>query len=919
MILRLLHPKRSWLPAAVLILCWMPVTPALAQSTRGSEPAEPLQQQLSSDEYSDRQTAMHRMWEEGNEAAVQAAEQSDDPEVRLRARWIQEQWKLGIRQQTPESLASLLRGNGSDNSPSLADLISAKQLSRLNVALRESQSKAFQQRVQIDLLKNFPALSYQALQHGLSEAFIELLGEMSQMPIVALRRSQMMFQMGYSRDECLALPSTADAMQPATRLKVEVFIHWTMGMHAEAIQIAAKENPELAARLQLAAMNWDGLVKSARVWSDTIELPVPTDLDNSQNAATYLLQCRKKSAALSLEVVGLHRSQQVEQCDAAVNQLIQLVSSAEFNRAVDTLQQESRRYRSDLTTAVFEAAEILIAVDRTDRAIEILSHQLPLQAAELLVNQTQYERALKVLGVDPARLEPSLLELADEARQQSDYERDDDLRTPDTQAFERCLAASSLAYQLGYAPAARQALRRVAPLTRNQGIQQRLEVIETVLQRNDPRFAIELAQPLLMMPSSDGRATATLFGTSAGNELWHALGQLEPSWTVPQRARVLIDLSHGKLPAGWNRSIDLNRLATWLYDQLDSDDGQFNAVLCREIAQFFQTYARDDWSTTFFELAAQHNDYDAAIALAWRLFQQGNVRAAADLYQNVWERFPNHPETLVGLSKSRQLVGWEDEAQQIAKRLDMLALDAGQYFDIAIAYSQFDDVANAKRFANKVIRDTPENSAGSYHYRAIRFLLGLEDNQPPQEIANLNLRLLDRTLSNTMLRDMGSYEGIVFDHYQAAARQAILDQDIDKANQLMDQALRASPANIDFAEQQLLQLREQGHIQFADKTLDKIFTRADAHLTQFPQNANMANNIAWVAAIHNRHLDRALELSMSAVSEFPESYSYRDTLAEVLFRMGEVEQAIQIEENCLIDVPDDYHLHEQLKRFRGGN
>ncbi|QDV70143.1 Anaphase-promoting complex, cyclosome, subunit 3 [Rosistilla carotiformis] len=915
MIPRWLQQNRSWLPAAAVLACCLIETSAFGQAKLRDGKDDPLQRQLSSDEFSDRQNAMHRMWELGDEAEVHAAGESDDPEVRLRARWIQEQWKLGIRHQTPDHVARLLRGNDSENPASLAELIRLEQLGQLNVALRESESQTFRNLVQMDLLKNFPYLSYLALERNQSEPFIELLGEMSHMPIVALRRGQMMFQRGDSRDECLTFSKAAETMQPAGRHKVAVFMRWAMGMQAEAIALAAEEDLELTARLQLAALDWTGLVETAEKLVADVEVPEPIELDDLQKAATYLIRCREKATPLSLSIVGLHRSGQTEACDAAVDQLVEWVTSAAYLRSIDTLQSESRRHRTDLTTAAFESAETLIAVDRPHRAIEVLEKTLPLQAAELLVHQTQYQRALQVLGVDPATLETSLLTLADEVLQEADSE-DSSLST---QAFERCLAACSLAYQLGYAPAARQALRRAAPMTRGEGILRRLEVVESVLQRNDPTFAIELAQPLLMMPSSDGRTTEALFGSSVGNELWHALGQLEPEWTVPERARVLVDLSHGKLPVGWNRSIDLNRLATWLHDQLISDDGQFNASLSREIAQFFKTYARDDWADSFFRLAAQHNDYDAFMALAQRQFQLGNVRTAAELYQDIWERFSNHPETLVGLSKARRLAGQEDEASAITERLDMLALDAAQYYDIAVAFGQFDDSANAVRYANKVIRDTPENSARSYHYRALRLLLGMEYDKSPREVARLNQRLLDRTLSPTMLRDMGSYQAIVFDHYEAAARQAVADGNAPLATRQMALALNATPTNIDFAEKELLELRDQGHVQFADQTLDTIFESANAHLIQFPLNANMANNIAWVAAIHHRHLDRALELSMSAVAQFPESYSYRDTLAEVLYRNGQVEQAIQVETNCLLDVPDDYHLHEQLKRFRAGN
>lgn len=907
--------KQAWFCRISLLVCSLLPCFATAQSGRHLEEGEPLQRQLSSDEFSDRQHAMQRMWELGNETEVQAALHSDDPEVRLRARWILEQWKLGIRQQTPDSVARLLRGEDAAQLPSLADLIATKQLSQLNVALRESKAAAFRQRVQIDLLKNFPYLTYRALEFGQQEPFLDLLAEMSQLPIVALRRSQWMFQLGLSREQCLTLPKAIEATSAASRQRVEILIRWTMGMQTEAMELAAQNDPKLLLWLQLAALDWDGLAKASLEQFEAVTLPEPVGLDDSQNAATYWLRNREKATPLGLHVLALHRSEQTEACEAAVQQLIALVTSTEYHQALDTMQSQSRRYRTDLTSTLYETAETLLAVDRGPQAIDLLWDRMPLKAAELLVHQSQYSRALEALGVDVATLESSLLELTDEASQAEDESEDSEASTQPPQAFERCLAACSLAYQLGYQSAARQALRRLALRSGSGQIMQRLEVIQTAVQRNDISFAIDLAKPLLLMPSSDGRTTETLFGSSVGNELWHAVGLMEPKWSIEYRAHVLVGLSHGKLPASWHRSLDLNRLATQLHEQLGSDDGQVNASSCHEIAEFFQQYARDDWAVHFFRMAAQHNDYDSAIEIAQRQFQLGNMSAAAMLYETLWSRYPNHPETLVGLAQSLRLSGQEDEATAIDKRLDTLALDAIQYYDVAVAYAQLEDPDKAAHFAKKVIRDSPEDSTRSYHYRAIRLLLGLREDHPPAEVARLNQRLYDRVLGPTILTDMGSYQAILFDYYEASARHALISGDAALANVQMQRALRQSPADIDFAEKQLLTLRKQGHTQFVDQTLDAIFATANGHLEQFPDHANTANNIAWVAAIHDRHLDRALELSMSAVAQFPDSYTYRDTLAEVLFRQGHVDQAIQVETNCLLDVPDDYHLHQQLKRF----
>jgi hypothetical protein len=75
------------------------------------------------------------------------------------------------------------------------------------------------------------------------------------------------------------------------------------------------------------------------------------------------------------------------------------------------------------------------------------------------------------------------------------------------------------------------------------------------------------------------------------------------------------------------------------------------------------------------------------------------------------------------------------------------------------------------------------------------------------------------------------------------------------------------------------------------------------------------NNLAWVAAMNERRLDDALELSELAVYVEPESAIYRDTLAEVLFLLDRKTEALQVEQGCLLDDPTQWHLHQQIQKY----
>jgi tetratricopeptide (TPR) repeat protein len=132
----------------------------------------------------------------------------------------------------------------------------------------------------------------------------------------------------------------------------------------------------------------------------------------------------------------------------------------------------------------------------------------------------------------------------------------------------------------------------------------------------------------------------------------------------------------------------------------------------------------------------------------------------------------------------------------------------------------------------------------------------------------------------------------------------------------IDRIMDLDPLDIDLAERILPELREAGLDEVADEALDRILAIGQSYMERFPDDAMTANNLAWVSAMNGRYLDEALQLSRRAVYCQPESAIYRDTLAEVLFRLNRKREALQIEEACLIDDPSQWHLHQQVEKYR---
>lgn len=79
-------------------------------------------------------------------------------------------------------------------------------------------------------------------------------------------------------------------------------------------------------------------------------------------------------------------------------------------------------------------------------------------------------------------------------------------------------------------------------------------------------------------------------------------------------------------------------------------------------------------------------------------------------------------------------------------------------------------------------------------------------------------------------------------------------------------------------------------------------------LDLFPHDPQMLNNYSYLLAEHSAQLDRALEMSERALEEDPESITYLDTKAWVLFRMKKYDEAELIMENIFSD--DDSYYHE---------
>ncbi len=96
---------------------------------------------------------------------------------------------------------------------------------------------------------------------------------------------------------------------------------------------------------------------------------------------------------------------------------------------------------------------------------------------------------------------------------------------------------------------------------------------------------------------------------------------------------------------------------------------------------------------------------------------------------------------------------------------------------------------------------------------------------------------------------------------------------------------------------------------------DRMIYLLERLATEGSDNPQLLNLGAWELAVRGIMLDDAIVMAERAVELAPEDSNIRDTLAECLFRSGDVNGAVEQATEALKLDPENIYLQEQLNRF----
>jgi hypothetical protein len=287
----------------------------------------------------------------------------------------------------------------------------------------------------------------------------------------------------------------------------------------------------------------------------------------------------------------------------------------------------------------------------------------------------------------------------------------------------------------------------------------------------------------------------------------------------------------------------------------------------------------------------------------------------------------NLQSTYISEADTLVMAGEYDRASLLdrSRWLRPLAMEnyGASYLNVARDYSDREEYERAAEYAEPAFLFSEPNSRFAYgavleyaevaksqqdyltHANVQRALL-VEGIQPYSEL--LHIMMVNGFL--------GSMRMLAHNERLSRAIVCIEAQDYTLARRHLDVAHQLQPQDIEVVVECFPRLIKAGQREFAEELRERYESELRAQIAAWPQDSTALNNLAWMFSQCNYRLEEALELAKQGVALAPSSPVFLDTLAEVEYRLGQVENALDSMRACVRLDPRDTHYRENLVRFR---
>jgi tetratricopeptide (TPR) repeat protein len=303
------------------------------------------------------------------------------------------------------------------------------------------------------------------------------------------------------------------------------------------------------------------------------------------------------------------------------------------------------------------------------------------------------------------------------------------------------------------------------------------------------------------------------------------------------------------------------------------------------------------------------------------LAEEKDWSAAAAAYGRAWQRDKSLAIPLYMQGHALMQAGEKAEGERLMRLASLLPLaDPLRRHQFAEGLAQRGMKDQAVQQRELVVRFGAAGTwAGNddWHFRDAARLLGDHvETTDAARAAVLWQRVMYGVIrSNSHYWERADYAKMFSVIHKVRARSLLATGKADDGIEELNLAVAARPGDLSLVEQLMPDLISVGRKDAAEKLFADAFTAYEEICRDFPQSAKHHNELAWLAARTDRRLDDALAHAEEAVRIRPEALNYVDTLAEVHFRRGDRNKAIELAKQNLAKEPKNKHFQEQSRRF----
>ncbi len=407
-----------------------------------------------------------------------------------------------------------------------------------------------------------------------------------------------------------------------------------------------------------------------------------------------------------------------------------------------------------------------------------------------------------------------------------------------------------------------------------------------------------------------------LFSNALGIELERNTEQEDGNAGVGRRKAIgqaidqMEELHAGRLPADWDSKRSLVALRSAIYSSAVVQLKATEMVLT-ELASLFDLLGETELAVETLEIGTLNSR--ANQTKADLLVRLGKLDEACEIYIDEFQKDSSDLGLLIKCTETLEKVGRISERDRY--RLQGLSTFTSHQFLMSVLQNELaiqmaeqlwqrykvdESVIVLSRQFSELAKTDLSQAKKAANYSRVEALLRVKQQWPDE-----------RADAADLLQDFGNA-------FQSLILEAISNNDRELADKLLRVAFRCQPQDIDLPIVIIPVAERIFGKELADEWFHLFYQPLLKHLEEFPNDALIGNNTAWLAALCNRNLEQAKMLASKVTASYPEA-TYLDTLAEIEYRLGNVERAIELSEKCLRMEPKNKQHRKQLKRFRAGN